>query len=79
MPTPNPETQKRLDALKRKLADLRAEKRRLFPPNLDPLGSPDKFPRGYTPEQVEYHKHLNEQIEACEKQVDELELELYRK
>lgn len=79
MPTPNPVIQKQLEDARSGLAAAKAEKARLFPPNTDPLGSPDRFPRDYTPEQIEKHKELNEQIELLEKRVDELELQLYSK
>ncbi len=79
MPTPNPTIQKMLDDARQKLAAAKAEKARLFPPNPDPLGTPDRFPRDYTPEQIEKHRELNEQIELLEQRVDELELQLYSK
>ena len=79
MPTPNPAIQDLLNQAKQQLAAARAEKARLFPPNADPLGSPDHFPRDYTPEQIEKHRLLNEQIETLEQRVDELQLQLYSK
>jgi hypothetical protein len=79
MPTPNPVIQKQLDDARRQLAAAKAEKAHLFPPNTDPLGSPDRFPRDYTAEQIEKHHELNEQIELLEQRVDELELQLYSK
>ncbi|TAH51402.1 MAG: hypothetical protein EYC68_10805 [Chloroflexota bacterium] len=79
MPTPNPTIQRQLDETKAQLASLKAEKTRLFPPNTDPLGSPDRFPKDYTPEQIRYHNQLDAQIEALEHRVDELQLQLYRK
>ncbi len=77
--TPNPEIQKQLEEAKSQLAALKEEKRRLFPPNTDPLGTPDRYPRDYTPEQIALHKRLNAQIEALEQRVDALQLQLYRK
>jgi hypothetical protein len=79
MPTPNPTIQKMLDDARQQLAAAKAEKTRLFPPNPDPLGTPDRYPRDYTPEQIEKHRELNEQIELLEQRVDELELQLYSK
>ena len=79
MPTPNPAIQKSLDDARQQLAAAKAEKARLFPPNTDPLGAPDKFPRDYSSEQIEKHRQLNEQIERLEQRVDELELQLYTK
>lgn len=79
MATPNPTIQKLLQEAQAQLAAAKAEKAQLFPPNLDPLGSPDRYPRDYTPEQIEKHKQLNEQIEKLEEHVDELQLQLYSK
>lgn len=79
MLTPNPALQQQLNQAKQELAALKAEKARLFPPNTDPLGSPDRFPRDYTSEQVAHHSRLNAQIEALEQRVDELQLRLYSK
>jgi len=79
MPTPNPAIQKSLDDARQQLAAAKAEKARLFPPNTDPFGAPDKFPRDYSSEQIEKHRQLNEQIERLEQRVDKLELQLYTK
>jgi hypothetical protein len=79
MATPNPTIQKMLDEAKQQLAAAKAEKARLFPPNLDPLGTPDRFPRDYTPEQIDKHKQLNAQIEMLENRVDDLQSRLYTK
>jgi hypothetical protein len=79
MPTPNPKIQKLLDEAKQQLAAAKAEKARLFPPNPDPLGSPDRYPRDYTPEQIELHNQLDERIELLEQRIDELQLQLYSK
>lgn len=76
---PNPNIQRQLEQAKVELADLKAEKTKLFPPNKDPLGSPDRYPRDYTPEQIAKHKQLDAQIEALEQRVDELQLRLYSK
>lgn len=79
MTTPNPTIQKLLDEAKQELAACKAEKARLFPPNRDPLGTPDRYPRDYTPEQIAKHQQLNAQIEMLEQRVDELHLRLYSK
>lgn len=79
MLTPNPTIQKQLEQAQAELAALKAEKTRLFPANKDPLGTPDRFPRDYSPQQIEQHKRLNAQIEALEQRVDSLQLQLYRK
>ncbi|MCC7162521.1 MAG: hypothetical protein IT331_08500 [Anaerolineae bacterium] len=41
MLTPNPAIQAQLGQAKQELALLKAEKTRLFPPNTDPLGTPN--------------------------------------
>lgn len=79
MATPNPTIQKLLDEAKAQLAAAKAEKARLFPPNTDPLGTPDRYPRDYTPEQIAKHNQLDAQIEMLEQRVDELQLRLYSK
>ena len=79
MPTPNPAIQQALDEARKQLATLKAEKARLFPPNTDPLGSPDRFPGDYTPDQIAYHRQLDSQIDALEQKIDDLQLRLYSK
>ncbi len=79
MSTPNPVIQKQLEEAKQQLAELKAEKARLFPPNEHPLAEPDKYPGDYTPEQWAYRKQLDEKIDKLEKRIDELQLQLYRK
>ena len=79
MATPNPKIQQLLNEAQQELAAAKAEKRKLFPPNPDPLGTADRFPQDYTPEQIEKHKLLNETIERLEQRVDELQLQLYSK
>lgn len=78
-PTPNPIIKQQLEQAKAELAKLKAEKLRLFPPNPDPLGTPDRYPKEYTPEQIELHNRLDEQIELLEQKIDELQLQLYVK
>ncbi len=79
MSTPNPTIQKSLQETKAQLAAAKAEKARLFPPNPNPLGTPDKYPRDYTPEQIARHNQLDAEIEMLERRVDELQLRLYSK
>lgn len=79
MATPNPAIKAQLDAAKQELARLKAEKLKLFPPNTDPLGTPDKFPGDYTPEQLAKHRELSAQIDMLEQRVDDLQLRLYTK
>ncbi len=77
MATPNPEIQRLLDEAKRELAETKAEKSKLFPPNLHPFGEPDKFPRDYTPDQIAKRNALNARIESLEKRIDDLQSRLY--
>ncbi len=79
MVTPNPEIQQLLEQAKRQLADLKAEKARLFPPNLHPFAEPDRYPQDYTPEQIAKRNALNRQIESLENRIEELQDRLYSK
>ncbi len=77
MATPNPEIQRLLEQTRRELADAKAEKARLFPPNLHPFAEPDKYPKDYTPEQIAQRNALNARIETLEKRIDDLVNRLY--
>ncbi len=77
MATPNPEIQRQLDEARRELAEAKAEKQRLFPPNLHPFAEPDKYPKDYTPEQIVQRNALNAKIESLEKRIDDLQNRLY--
>ncbi len=77
MATPNPEIQRLLEQARRELADAKAEKARLFPPNLHPFAEPDKYPKDYTPEQIAQRNALNARIETLEKRIDDLVNRLY--
>lgn len=79
MARPNPEIQKLLEEAKRELAEAKAQKQRLFPPNLYPFAEPDRYPKDYTPEQIAARNALNAQIESLEKRIDELQNRLYTK
>ncbi len=79
VPSPNPEIQKLLDEARRELAEARAEKLKLFPPNPHPLAEPDKFPGDYTPEQIKRRNELTATIEHLETRIEELSRRLYVK
>ncbi len=76
-PTPNPDVQQMLEQARRDLAEARAEKLRLFPPNPHPFAQPDTFPAEYTPEQVQRRNELNSRIEHLENRIEELQRRLY--
>ncbi len=77
MPTPNPEIQRALEQARSELAEARAEKARLFPPNLHPFAQPDRYPQDYSPEQIAQRNALNARIESLEKRIDDLQNRLY--
>ena len=77
MATPNPVITQQLRKAKAELANLRAEKLKLFPPNLHPFAQPDRFPRDATSEQIRQRNELVAHIEALEQQVEQLEGKLY--
>jgi len=77
MATPNPEISKQLAQAKRELADARAEKLKLFPPNQHPLAEPDRYPQDFTSSQIAQRNALNARIEALEKRIDDLQNRLY--
>ncbi len=78
MPTPNPKIAEDLRRAREKLAQLKAQKLKLFPPNLHPFAEPDHYPHDYTPEQIHLRNQLIAQIEIVEKQIDELQERLYQ-
>jgi hypothetical protein len=77
MATPNPVIAQQLREAKAELARLRAEKLRLFPPNLHPFAQADRFPFDATPEQIRQRNELVARIEALEQQIEQLEGKLY--
>jgi uncharacterized protein YhaN len=77
MATPNPVIAERLREAKAELANLRAEKLKLFPPNSQPFAQPDRFPRDATPAQIRQRNELVARIEALEQQIKQLEEKLY--
>ncbi len=76
---PNPEVQRQLDEARRELADTRAEKLKLFPPNPHPFAQPDKYPQDYSPDQIRQRNQLNARIEQLEARIEELSRRLYTK
>lgn len=58
---------------KQQLAQLKAEKLKLFPPNLHPFAQPDQFPKNATPEQIRQRNELITRIEELERRIQELE------
>ncbi len=79
MATMNPEIQRLLEQAKRELAEVRAEKSRLFPANPHPFAQPDKYPKDYSPEQIRRRNELNAQIETLENRIEELQDRLFSK
>lgn len=78
MPTPNPKVAEELRQAKEKLAQLKAEKVKLYPPNPHPLAEPDQYPGNYTPEQIQHRNQLVAQIEMLERRIEELQDRLYQ-
>ena len=77
MATPNPVIAQRLRDARAELAQVRAEKLKLFPPNPHPFAQADRFPREATPAQIRQRNELVARIEALEQQIEELEAKLY--
>ncbi len=75
----NPEIHRLLEEVKRELAEVRAEKSRLFPANPHPFAQPDKYPKDYSPEQIRRRNELNAQIETLENRIEELQDRLFSK
>ena len=79
MATMNPQIAEQLRQAREELARLRAEKARLFPANPHPFVEPDRFPRDYTPDQIQQRNQLVAQIESLEQRIEDLEARLYTK
>ena len=79
MATVNPQIAEQLRHAREELARLKAEKARLFPANPHPFVEPDRFPRDYTPDQIQQRNQLVAQIESLEKRIEDLEARLYTK
>lgn len=78
MKTPNPKIADELRRAKEKLAQVKADKLKLFPPNPHPFAEPDHYPRDYTPEQIQRRNQMVAQIEILEKQIEGLQELLYK-
>ena len=79
MATMNPQIAEQLRQAREELAQLKAEKARLFPANPHPFVEPDRFPRDYTPDQIQQRNQLVAQIESLEQRIEDLEARLYTK
>jgi hypothetical protein len=79
MPPPNPQVAGELEQAREELARLKAEKLRLYPPDLHPLAQPSRYPGEYTAEQIEHRNRLIERIEELENRIEELEDRLYHR
>lgn len=79
MATPNPRIAQQLQQARDKLAQLKAEKARLYPANPHPFVEPDRYPRDFSAEQIQRRNRLVQQIEDLEKRIDDLQDQLYRK
>lgn len=79
MATMNPQIAAQLRQAREELARLKAEKARLFPANPHPFVEPDRFPRDYTPDQIQQRNQLVAQIESLEQRIEDLEARLYTK
>jgi hypothetical protein len=69
----DPKIQAELHRAKEELEHLRAEKLQLFAPNSHPFAEPDRYPRDFTPAQIEHRNQLIAQIELLEQRIKELE------
>jgi hypothetical protein len=78
MSSQNPQVADELRQAKEELARLKAEKLRLYPPDPHPLADPSRYPRDYTPEQIEYRNRLVARIEVLEERIEQLQDRLYR-
>ncbi len=77
MSTPNPQVAAELKQAREELARLKAEKLKLYPPDPHPFVEPSRYPRDYTPEQIEYRNKLVAQIEMLEARIEQLQDRLY--
>jgi hypothetical protein len=79
MSNQNPQVADEIQQAKAELAQLKAEKLRLYPPNPHPFAQPDRFPDAYTPDQIAHRNQLVQKIEELEKRLEVLQDHLYRK
>jgi hypothetical protein len=73
MPILNSKPTDELVRAQQQLAQLKAEKLKLFPPNPHPFAQPDQFPKNATPEQIKQRNDLIARIEELERRIKELE------
>lgn len=73
----NPQIAEELYQTKNKLEELKAEKLRLYPPDPHPFVEPSRYPREYTPQQIEYRNQLIARIEELERRIEDLQDRLY--
>jgi hypothetical protein len=73
----NQKIAQQLEEAKAELAQLKAEKLKLFPPNPHPFVQPDTFPRDATPEQIQRRNQLIARIEELERRIEELQDRLH--
>jgi DNA repair exonuclease SbcCD ATPase subunit len=74
----NPQVAEELGQARDELERLKAEKRRLYPPDPHPFVEPSRYPREYTAQQIEYRNRLIARIEELEQRIEELQDRLYR-
>ena len=73
----NPQIAEELGQTKIKLEQLKAEKLERYPPDPHPFIEPDRYPREYTPQQIEYRNQLIARIEELERRIEDLQDRLY--
>lgn len=73
MPLPNSKIADELARAKQELAQLKAEKLKLFPPNPHPFAQADLFPQNASPEQIKQRNDLIARIEQLEQRIKELD------
>ena len=79
MSPPNPQVAEELRQAKDELERLKAEKLRLYPPDPHPFVEPSRYPREYSPQQIEYRNQLIARIEELERRIEDLQDRLYLK
>ena len=75
----NPKIAEELRQARDELERLKAEKLRLYPPDPHPFIEPSRYPREYTPQQIEYRNQLIARIEELEQRIEDLQDRLYLK
>ena len=79
MSPPNPQVAEELRQAKDELERLKAEKLRLYPTDPHPFVEPSRYPREYSPQQIEYRNQLIARIEELERRIENLQDRLYLK